>query len=133
MKKVSHNQFQTLFRAVVLCAVLSGLLFSCGEGIRLLPFPATETGKNNSSQLNVEDKILYQYNVHRFEERQGNQKTKSQRNSQNHYLIEDTIPNDSVFRLLVTGNKLDFPASFENLKLPHFSKSGESRAPPFLN
>lgn len=128
---IKKNHF-LLFRVCLLNCVLTGLLFSCGEGIRLLPFPATETTKNNSSQLNVKDKILYQYNVHRFEERQGNQKTKSQHNYQNHYWIKDGYLHHSEPRLLTAQKKIVFPSSFENLKLPLFSKSGASRAPPFL-
>ncbi len=88
MKKVPNKKFQLLFRTIVLCSVLSGLLFSRGEGIRLFPFPEAEPTKNDLSQLNFENEIPYQYNIHRFEDRQGNQKTKSQRNSQNHYFIE---------------------------------------------
>lgn len=132
MKKVPNRKFQIIFRAFVLCLVLSGLLFSCGEGIRLFPFPANETTKNNSHQLNVEDKIFYQYNVHRFEDRQGNHKTKSQRNSQHHYWIENGKLNNSAFLVSKTWKIFNLPFAAENLKLPLFSESGESRAPPFI-
>ena len=131
MKKVPIQRLQLLFRTAVLCAVLTGLLFSCGEGIRLFPFPATETTKNDSSQLNFENKFPYQFNIHRLEDRQGSFTTKSQRNNQNHYFIESGAVGDSIFRVLTTGTKFNFPTVTANLKLPLFSESGDSRAPPF--
>ena len=130
MKKVPIQKFQFLFRAAVLCAVLTGLLFSCGEGIRLFPFPETETTKSDLSQLNFENEIPYQFNLHRFEDRQENHKTKSQRNSQNHFWIQDGLLNDSVFRISITGKKNNFPTVAKILKFPLSSESGESRAPP---
>jgi hypothetical protein len=130
MKKVPVQKFQLISRTIVLCAVLTGLLFSCGEGIRLFPFPATETTKNDLSQLNFKNKIPYQFNIHRLEDRQGNHKTKSQRNFPNHYFIESGAISDSIFRVLTTRIKFSFPTAAENLKLPLFFESGESRAPP---
>lgn len=131
MSRVPNKKIELIFRTFVLSLVLCGLLFSCGEGIRLFPFPSNERTKNDSSQLNVEDKLLYQYNVHRFEDRQGNHKTKSQRNTQNHYWIESGKLNNSAFLVTKTWKIFKFPPAAENLKLPLFSESGESRAPPF--
>lgn len=131
MKKVPVQKFQMLFRTVILYALFGGLLFSCGEGIRLFPFPKAETAKNDSLKWNSENKIPYQFNIHRLEDNQGNFKTKFQRSPQNHYWIEDSNLNDSEFRLLKAREKINFPALSENIKLPLFSKSGESRAPPF--
>jgi hypothetical protein len=82
------------------------------------------------SELNFENEIPYQFNIHRFEDRPGNHKTKSQRNTQNHFWIQDGLLNDSVFRLSITGKKINFSSAAENLKLPLFTESGESRAPP---
>ncbi|MGI9055003.1 MAG: hypothetical protein ACR2F2_04285 [Pyrinomonadaceae bacterium] len=130
MKKVPIQKFQIIFRTAVLCALLTGLLFSCGEGIRLFPFPEAETTENEFSQLNFENKISYQFNIHRLEERQGNHKTKSQRNSQNHYFIESGAISDSIFRISNDRKKFNFPTAAEDLKSPLFSESGESRAPP---
>jgi hypothetical protein len=132
MKRVPNKKFQKFFRTALLCGVLFGLLFSCGEGIRLFPFPANETTKNDSPQLNAEDKILYQYNIHRLEERQGNQKTKSQRSSQHHYWIENGRLNNSAFLISKTWKIFKFPSVGKSLKLPLFFESGESRAPPFI-
>ena len=71
-------------------------------------FSRSQTAKNDFSQLNFENKIPYQFNVHRFEDQPGNHKTKSHRNSQNHFWIEDGLLNDSVFRLSITGKKFNF-------------------------
>jgi hypothetical protein len=118
MRRVPNKKNQIIFRTLVLCLVLCGLLFSCGEGIRLFPFPATETSKNDS--------------VHRFEDRQGNHKTKSQRGSQHHYWIENGKLNNSAFLISKTRQIFNHSFAAENLKLPFFSESGESRAPPFI-
>ena len=132
MKKVPVQKIRLIFRTVVLCAVLSGLLFSCGEGIRLFPFPAVEKTKNDRNKLNFEDKILYQFNAPRFEDTQGNFKTKSQRNSQHqHQWTENGAVNNPPFSLIVTGKPSKHSTLSANLKRILYSESGESRAPPF--
>lgn len=131
MKKAAPKKIDFLFRLCLLNCVLTGLLFSCGEGIRLFPFPETEPATVNRTNLDIGDKIPYQINVHRLEDSQGSVKTKSQRGSQHHYWVEDGILIDSTLSLKRPWKKFNFAASSENLKLPLFSRPGESRAPPF--
>ncbi len=66
-------------RSLVWLGVLMGLLFSCGEGIQLFPFPQSETTQNNSSGLKGGKELDYQKNIHRFESKQENYQSKIQR------------------------------------------------------
>lgn len=132
MKKVPLYKLRLLFRTAVLCAVLAGLLFSCGEGIRLFPFPAAETAKNNRSYQNFGDKISYQFYAPRFEDAQGNLKIKSQRNSQQHHLwLENGAANNPPFSAAIITKQFQHLVLSANLKRILLSESGESRAPPF--
>lgn len=56
--------------ALALFGVLAGLLFSCGEGIRLLPFPVSELTENTSLSSKHGARIGDQKIVHRLEKRQ---------------------------------------------------------------
>lgn len=130
MKKVSTQIYFQIFRAAVLYAVLCGLLFSCGEGIRLFPFPAPELSTANQTFLIFETEIPYQYNAHRFEKNQGNQNSKSQTDNSNHFwLTNGHLKTQAVF--ISTAKRENDNFSFrETIKLPQFSESGKSRAPP---
>jgi len=55
------------FRAAALTILLAGLLFSSGEGIRLLPFPVAENKADGIEKLNAAFGTGYQENVVRFE------------------------------------------------------------------
>ncbi len=131
MKKVPNRKFQKIFRAIVLCGVLTGLLFSCGEGIRLFPFPFAETAKSDLSNLNFENKLPYQINILRLEDGQKKFKTKSRHNDQHQFPIESGFRNDAALQFSETPLFLSFSSAAEQLKLPFFSESGDSRAPPF--
>ena len=130
MKKVSTQKYFQIFRAAVLFAVLIGLLFSCGEGIRLLPFPAPELSTASHEVLIFETEIPYQYNAPRFEKNQGNQSSKSQTDNSNHFwLTNGHLKTQAVF-ILTVKKGIDNFSFRKTFKLSQFSKSGKSRAPP---
>lgn len=52
--------------AVILLGVFIGLLVSSGEGVRLFPFPAVKAEMSESVQ--PQNKLPYQFNLHRFGE-----------------------------------------------------------------
>jgi hypothetical protein len=123
-----------LLRGVLLIGVFAGLLFSSAEGIRLLPFPQQQqcaaTGEIGFSR-NLEEKILYQKNLHRFETRQEKQ-SKVQREAPPRADIYHGLT-DSPFSPLSILLEINFPAggrrpakAFENIR----SAGGGSRAPP---
>lgn len=133
MKKVpiQIKKYQLIFRAAVLCAVLVGLLISCGEGIQLFPFPATEISTGNKAFLSSENEIAYQFNAHRFEDfGKKHQRTKSQPDNL-HPFLRDNSDLFKSFYFESTSNKEagNFAISI-TFKPPLFSKSGEGRAPP---
>lgn len=131
MKRVFHKNCKLCFRAVLLAGVLAGLFFSSGEGVRLFPFPSAEVAKNKQSRFGNKNKIPYQFNIHRFENGQGNFQSKTHRdNSLSHSANNDNALNKPPFFATKTGNKIDFPHGSEIFKSRLFYTSSGSRAPP---
>ena len=118
-------------RAVLLIGVLAGLLFSCGEGVRLFPFPPETTQQDKHSGWKSGEKVGYQKTAHRFEHRQGSYPSKIQRDNQPHYWT-------NVYNTLnsapppVGSNACEISVLFDSrvFKSRLFSVSGASRAPP---
>ncbi|MBA3633760.1 MAG: hypothetical protein H0W58_13280 [Acidobacteria bacterium] len=134
MKKVSLKNCESLLHAVLLISVLAGLLFSCGEGIRLFPFPITKTSENSQSRLKDNDKTPYQLNVHRFESNQGNSQLKFQRdNSHHHWMNNYNALNNSLFFSPTAYFKINFPLDLKTFNSRLLSASAGSRAPPFVS
>lgn len=132
MKKVPVQKYLIIFRAAVLLAVLSGLLFSCSEGIRLCPFPVSENPTANDTFQIPENEIAYQFNAHRFEDfSRADHKTESQTNYFLHFWIDNSNLFKSFSTHLISERKTKIPPVWKTFKLPEFSGSGESRAPPF--
>ncbi|HEX8369642.1 MAG TPA: hypothetical protein VF604_13945 [Pyrinomonadaceae bacterium] len=121
---------QIRLRAVLLIGVLAGLLFSCGEGIRLFPFPP-ETTADKHSGWKSGDKVGYQKNAHRFEQRQDSRQSKFQRDNQPHYWtgVYNTL-NNALPPTVSTVGETGVLFNSEIFKSHLFSVSGASRAPP---
>jgi|SRR5215213_9630008 len=119
-----------LFRAFLLSGVMIGLLFSCGEGIRLFPFPSA-AAQNKNSKLQSDGQVGYQKNAHRFENKPDNYLSKIQRDNQTHYCTNrfDALDNAPP---LVVSNSLEIGVLFNSrfLKSSLFASFGASRAPP---
>jgi hypothetical protein len=130
MPNFSQSNSRVLFRAVLLCGVLAGLLFSCGEGIRLFPFPF-ETTPNKYSGWQSGGHVNYQKNAHRFENKQGNYLSKIQRDNQTHYWTNryDALHNAPP---LAVSHSLENGVLFNSrvFKSSFFAADGASRAPP---
>lgn len=118
-----------LLQTVLLVGLLNGLLFSCGEGVRLLPFPNAETDYHSNSQWETNPDQVYEKNIHRFE----NQPTNSQAKSQKH--LPDT--GNLSKRLLLSESAAHQESFFSfqpNLSRSYlYSQNAGSRAPPGLN
>jgi hypothetical protein len=132
MRKLSRSKLQFCLRAIFLGGVLSGLLFSCGEGIRLLPFPAGDGparaagGKWRSDRGND-----YQKNIHRFENQQGNYQSKSRRSQSSDWADEAHARYLSLFFAAPDQPEIvlhNHPPVYRS-RLP--TKNAGSRAPPF--
>lgn len=122
------------FTAIILLNVLAGLLFSCGEGVRLLPFPNSEIAGNSQSQLQSQNKIPYQPNVLRFDNGKAKYQTKNQRENQQIFFSANAENFEKSFLplLVKSNNKVDL--SGENIfNLLIFLNSKGSRAPPFTS
>lgn len=129
---IQIKKYQLIFRLTVLCAVLTGLLISCGEGIQLFPFPPTEISTNNNNFISSENEIPYQLNAHRFEDfGQEDQNTKSLTDNFHPFLHDNFDLFRSVCLGFISTKKNENFASSITFKPPLFSKLGEGRAPPF--
>ena len=61
------KNLHSLLRALSLYSVMAALLFSCGEGIRLFPFPVEETDQGTALRTVDGEGIQYEENVPRIE------------------------------------------------------------------
>lgn len=132
MQRPFLRKFQIYWRAVLFFGLLSSLLFSCGEGIRLLPFPFTEAAQ--SAGLFSEDvgENDYQENVLRFEKSAGDSLTKFQRSSQHHdWANIDSFFGSPVFAFRIISGRTASPVYSGFYKSRLFAASRKSRAPPF--
>lgn len=121
------------FTAVLLLNILAGLLFSCGEGVRLLPFPNSEIDGNSQSQLQEKNKIPYQPNVLRFDNRKAKYQTKTQRENQQKFIYGNAENFEKIFLpLLVKFNNKVYLSGKNRFKSLILLNSKSSRAPPFI-
>ncbi|MCW5960909.1 MAG: hypothetical protein KIS76_12165 [Pyrinomonadaceae bacterium] len=104
------------FAAIILLNVLAGLLFSCGESVRLLPFPGGELRGYSASQLKETSKIPYRHNVLRFESVQPKHKTEAGRVD---------------LRKFYSSGTMRFPDAVRRFTVPIFSAAGHDRKIPF--
>jgi hypothetical protein len=122
------------FRAAVLFGVLAGLLFSCGEGIRLFPFPpATAAARGLNSEWKNGGENDYQKNVHRFENTCVNCHSKIQR-GEHHKPLADVYhaPNRRNLLDAAVCCKIDFSFNPRFFKSRLIAVAGGSRAPPVV-
>lgn len=128
MRRIFPRKFQNVLRAVLLFGVLGGLLFSPSEGIRLFPFPVSESAPQTNAGWKGEPE--YQENIHRFEGKPGNHQSKTPRGNPFH-LSNDFISPKSARRLAAHRQKGFFPDCPQLAKSRLLTAPPGSRAPPF--
>lgn len=122
------------FTAIILLNILAGLLFSCGEGVRLLPFPNSEIAGKSQSQLHRKNKIPYQPNVLRFDNGKAKYQTKTQRENQPNFTFGNAEDSEKIFLSVAAKSNDKVNLSGENrFKSLIFLSSKSSRAPPFFS
>jgi hypothetical protein len=128
MKSLFSAKMTVCLRTVLLFGLLNGLLFSCGEGIRLLPFPPGET----RYELQTGSDRNYQKNIHRFESQPSNSQFKYQRESDHHWAnFANSRPDFLRFALTEqTVKGFPLPSAFSRSRL--LPANIGSRAPPVL-
>lgn len=131
MSGIFLQKFPPGFRPAVLFVVFAGLLFSCGEGIRLFPFPFAEKTQNLSSELqNVEERD-YERTFHRFENNQANFQSKAQRFNLPHDWTGVGRGFDrTAFLKIADWHKAGLLLCLQVFKSRFISAPSESRAPP---
>lgn len=130
MKRIFSTKSIFLVRAVLLFGLLNGLLFSCGEGIRLFPFPNSEATSQNEFETKINNGTDYEKNFHRFENHLASYQPKTQQNSDNHWLntgiLVKRISNKTVLSLSKTDSAFHAHLIISRLSDQRFG----SRAPP---
>lgn len=122
-----------IFSATLFLNLFAALLFSCGEGIRLLPFPTSENA-GNSQKLHKKNKIPYQPNVLRLDNFTSKNQTKIQRDSQQKFYFGDFINSENLS--FFSSGKLCKSRSLFNenrFRSQFLLNSKSSRAPPFFS
>src|SRR5688572_26138653 len=109
MPNFFRQNCQFLFRAALLIGVLAGLLVSCGEGIRLFPFPFLETSQSINTKWKTDGEISYQKNIHRFESKHENYQVKLQRDKiKPDWTSDFKVLNHLSFSALQSLSKTDY-------------------------
>jgi hypothetical protein len=130
MKSYFPAKTSIFLRAVLIFGLLNGLLFSSGEGIRLLPFPTSGISGQTNSELKNSEEHPTEKNLHRFHSRPTTYQSKFQRNNENHWLIDENFPGNLLFDQL-TQQKTERSSAHQTFsKLHLFTKNIGSRAPP---
>jgi hypothetical protein len=129
MQIVSRKWIRSVSRELIFFCVLAALLFSCGEGIRLFPFPSEII--ENADVASSDKRVSYQENVQRIEKKQENYQSGSHRDKKHHRSAGGNFGwNFSPFSDLVVSNKTDIEpgARFFRSRQVRIPLSG--RAPP---
>jgi hypothetical protein len=121
-------------KAIILLNVLAGLLFSCGEGIHLLPFPSSQLAETSKSQLQEKNKIPYQPNVLRFDNGKAKYQTKTQRDKQQKLYSNDALNSEKLSSFASNNFGKNVRLFGENrFKSLFLIYSKGSRAPPVFS
>lgn len=128
MHLFAAQKHRFMLRAAVFFGVLSGLLFSCGEGIRLFPFPPMHS---LTSVWKGKAENIYQKNFHRFENKQTSYQAKNQRANQqfwaNNFAASNFAPRLTASNVFLAASSLGFEIGSGRIS-PAFAGG---RAPPF--
>lgn len=136
MREIFRQNTSMFFRGTIMFAVLASLLFSRGEGIRLLPFPSEPAGQTlRDDKLRRENdfKIAYQKNFHRFEKyRLNHLKSSQQTDDPQHFAdLRNGAGSFPSVAANVSGRRTENERRSRLFK-PLFSPADRSsRAPPF--
>ena len=131
MKRFFSAQLSVCLRTILFFGLLNGLLFSSGEGIRLLPFPASQNLQSSNFENQNNQERNYEKNIHRFENHTQTYQLKNQRNA-------DNLSSNSTFFLKFSSFD---STSLQNGRFPEqqtlylsqlFKRNSASRAPPFI-
>jgi hypothetical protein len=116
-------------RAVIFAGLLTGLLFSSGEGIHLFPFPPPEVHQTLSPNAESSGKIGYQKNAQRVERNQQKYQSKTQ-GEQDHWsgplCLSENIHRRTLVADLLSGGS----TSFRPFRSERFAIPIRGRAPP---
>ena len=122
---------RAVFRTVILIGVLCGLLFSCGEGIQLLPFPVFERAIEEGSRFGNIARSAPEKNILHREQKQANQQFKPKRDVDKIVLGWSTnFLNSDTRRVSVRRQRRDLAPESQILHSQIAASKVLGRAPP---
>ena len=113
---------------MLLLGVLSGMLFSSGEGIRLFPFALSQNSPKAVSEHNAAG--TYQKNIFRIDKERENQSKFQRKIPADNFTGIFNSPNNFRLILLASLPESRLSGDFQPAKSIEVSKDGGSRAPP---
>jgi hypothetical protein len=125
---LNFARVQFVARSVILMGLLIGLLFSGGEGIHLLPFPATDLYPNIGGFLETTGPASYNKNVLRFEKKPENSKSKPQHDGP--LGTAETALRQFGDLAMAANGKVRVPGHYPFLRSRSFHTAIHGRAPP---
>lgn len=130
MKSIFSTNSLFLVRAVLLFGLLNGLLFSCGEGIRLFPFPNSEAASQIEFETKLNNGSDYEKNFHRFENQFANYQQKNQQNNCNHWLNNGSLVKNLSKKPTIIASKTSSSFQADSIISRLTDQNLGSRAPP---
>lgn len=131
MRKFYFGKALPFLRAFILVGVLSGLLVSSGEGVRLFPFPFADAETNES--LENLDKIPPQFNLPRFENERTSFHAESHSGKFSPHLTNSFgVRGNITFVPKINSFQIDEAKLFLILKSCRAANNRGKRAPPFV-
>lgn len=131
MRKISLKGFRYAAHWILLIGVLPGIFFSSGEGIQLMPFPASQnTNEKKSSFLEDEREKYYAFSVHNYTNSLSI-KSKVQKNVKD---FDESKPDANEFRVekLSVSPSQQYCGEIAYFYDFRFLTSSSNRAPPML-
>lgn len=117
-------------RALSLFCVMAALLFSCGEGIRLFPFPVQVSDQNTALGYSGGERIQYEENAPRIERSRENDENGDRsvgRDQHNAYIAGSGITFSGAASVTDTATDVTFRSVFDSLQI---ASRLHGRAPP---
>lgn len=116
-------------RAIILAGLLTGLLFSSGEGIHLFPFPQFAGEHDRTPKVTGGERTGYQENAQRVEKNQEKFQSRSQRDQEKWSAALRGLDN-ALARRQLTVVSVDPSVSPHFFRSQLFATTIRGRAPP---
>lgn len=129
----SSTDFRLIVRRLLIAAVVLGLFFSSGEGIRLMPFPDSATGTERTDSLGANSELPgYSDSVLKFGQSVSIVKSASSRDGFRQILFVSVGDfRESIVKVVLSRDFANGPIN--RFTAPALTSCRSDRAPPVLS